>query len=68
VVEVGVRAEFPESIVKCYAEARYEIVLKVRTRTYDDIIRTFYTFPNGYVVLEDHRGYVCVNGHSDSTY
>jgi uncharacterized FAD-dependent dehydrogenase len=65
-VEVGVRAEFPESIMKRYAEALYEIVLKVRTWTFDDIIRTFCTCPNGYVTVEDYRGYVCVNGHSDS--
>jgi uncharacterized FAD-dependent dehydrogenase len=65
-VEVGVRAEFPESIMKRYADALYEIVLKVRTRTFDDIIRTFCTCPNGYVAVEDYRGYVCVNGHSDS--
>jgi uncharacterized FAD-dependent dehydrogenase len=67
-VEVGVRAEFPESVMKRYAEALYEIVLKVRTRTYDDIIRTFCTCPNGYVAVEDYRGYVCVNGHSHSTH
>jgi uncharacterized FAD-dependent dehydrogenase len=67
-VEVGVRAEFPESIMKRYAQALYEIVLKVRTRTFDDIIRTFCTCPNGYVAVEDYRGYVCVNGHSHSTH
>lgn len=65
-VEVGVRVEFPESIMKRYADALYEIVLKVRTPTFDDIIRTFCTCPNGYVAVEDYRGYVCVNGHSDS--
>ena len=67
-VEVGVRAEFPESIMKRYADALYEIVLKVRTRTFDDVIRTFCTCPNGYVTVEDYRGYVCVNGHSDSVH
>lgn len=67
-VEVGVRAEFPESIMKRYADALYEIVLKIRTQTFDDIIRTFCTCPNGYVVVEDYRGYVCVNGHSDSSH
>ena len=67
-VEVGVRAEFPESIMKRYADALYEIVLKVRTRTFDDVIRTFCTCPNGYVTVEDYRGYVCVNGHSDSAH
>jgi uncharacterized FAD-dependent dehydrogenase len=67
-VEVGVRAEFPESIMKRYADALYEIVLKIRTQTFDDIIRTFCTCPNGYVAVEDYRGYVCVNGHSDSSH
>jgi uncharacterized FAD-dependent dehydrogenase len=67
-VEVGVRAEFPESIMKRYADALYEIVLKLRTNTFDDIIRTFCTCPNGYVTVEDYRGYVCVNGHSDSSH
>jgi len=67
-VEVGVRVEFPESIMKRYAEALYEIVLKVRTRTFDDIIRTFCACPNGCVTVEDYSGYVCVNGHSDSTH
>ena len=67
-VEVGVRAEFPESIMKRYADALYEIVLKVRTKTFDDVIRTFCTCPNGYVTVEDYRGYVCVNGHSDSAH
>lgn len=65
-VEVGVRVEFPESVLKEFAENLYEIVMKVRTETYDDIIRTFCSCPNGYVTVEDYRGYVCVNGHSDS--
>ena len=67
-VEVGVRVEFPESIMKRYADALYEIVLKLRTTTFDDIVRTFCTCPNGYVTVEDYRGYVCVNGHSDSSH
>lgn len=65
-VEVGVRVEFPESVLKRYAEALYEIVLKIRTKTFDDIVRTFCSCPNGYVAIEDYHGYVCVNGHSDS--
>lgn len=65
-VEVGVRIEFPESIFKKYAESLYETVLKIRTKTYDDIVRTFCSCPNGYVSAEDYHGFVCVNGHSDS--
>lgn len=67
-VEVGVRVEFPSSIMKRYAEALYEIVFKVRTKTYDDIIRTFCSCPNGLVATEDYDGYVCVNGHSNSNH
>lgn len=65
-VEVGVRVEFLESVMKRYAEALYEIVFKVRTSTFDDIMRTFCTCPNGFVALETYKGYVCVNGHSYS--
>jgi uncharacterized FAD-dependent dehydrogenase len=65
-VEIGVRVEFPESVLKRYADALYEIVLKIRTKTYDDIVRTFCSCPNGFVAIEDYLGYVCVNGHSDS--
>lgn len=66
-VEVGVRVEFPESILRKYSETLYETVLKLRTKTFDDIVRTFCTCPNGYVAVENYYGdYVCVNGHSDS--
>jgi hypothetical protein len=65
-VEVGVRVEFPSSIMKKYADALYEIVFKIRTKTYDDIIRTFCSCPNGFVAQEIYDGYVCVNGHSNS--
>jgi uncharacterized FAD-dependent dehydrogenase len=65
-VEVGVRVEFPQSIMKKFADALYEVVFKVHTRTYDDVIRTFCSCPNGMVAVEDYEGYVCVNGHSNS--
>ncbi|MBU1088842.1 FAD-dependent oxidoreductase, partial [Patescibacteria group bacterium] len=65
-VEIGVRVEFPKSIMRRYADALYEIVLKIRTKTYDDIMRTFCTCPNGLVAKEDYSGIIGVNGHSDS--
>jgi uncharacterized protein len=65
-VEVGVRVEFPASIMKVHAETLYEIVYKVRTKTYHDIVRTFCSCPNGLVAIEKYDGYVCVNGHSNS--
>ena len=63
-VEIGVRVEFPRSIMKRYAEALYEVVLKVRTKTFDDVMRTFCSCPNGLVAVEKYSGYICVNGHS----
>jgi uncharacterized protein len=65
-VEVGVRVEFPAIVMKRHAEALYEIVFKVRTETYDDVVRTFCSCPNGMVAVEDYEGYICVNGHSNS--
>jgi uncharacterized FAD-dependent dehydrogenase len=67
-VEVGVRVEFPAYVMRRHAEALYEIVFKIRTNTFDDIIRTFCTCPNGLVAKEDYAGYVCVNGHSLSNH
>ncbi len=63
-VEIGVRVEFPRSVMKRYARALYEVVLKVRTKTFDDVMRTFCSCPNGYVALERYPEYICVNGHS----
>lgn len=65
-VEVGVRYEFPSSIMKDFEENMYESIYEVRTKTFDDIVRTFCPCPNGKVAVEDYQGYVCVNGHSNS--
>jgi hypothetical protein len=67
-VEVGVRVEFPAAIMKVHAETFYEIVYRVRTRTYHDIVRTFCSCPNGLVATEHYENYVCVNGHSNSNH
>lgn len=65
-VEVGVRVEFPASIMQRQAETLYETVYRVRTRTYQDIVRTFCSCPNGMVSVEKYQNYVCVNGYSNS--
>jgi len=65
-VEVGVRVEFPSSIMRRQAQTLYETVYKVRTKTYQDIVRTFCSCPNGLVSIEKYDSYVCVNGHSNS--
>ena len=65
-VEVGVRVEFPSLIMRRQAEVLYEVVYKIRTKTYQDIVRTFCSCPNGKVAVEDYGSYVCVNGYSNS--
>lgn len=65
-VEVGVRVEFPSSVMKRQAETLYETVYRIRTKTYQDIVRTFCSCPNGMVAIEEYENYICVNGHSNS--
>lgn len=66
-IEIGVRVEFPASIMRRYAEVLYEPVFLVRTKTFDDIIRSFCPCPNGYVAIEKYDGFVGVNGHSNAS-
>jgi uncharacterized FAD-dependent dehydrogenase len=44
----------------------YDAKFRVRTPTYDDMIRTFCTNPRGFVVAEDHGDFVLVNGHAEN--
>lgn len=67
-IEVGVRVEFPYAILQKHANELYETVFSVRTKTYDDIVRTFCPCPRGHVAVEEYDGFVCVNGHSNSTH
>jgi uncharacterized FAD-dependent dehydrogenase len=67
-IEVGVRVEFPSSILAEHAEQMYETVFKVYTPTYDDVVRTFCPCPKGHVSVEQYDNFVCVNGHSNSSH
>ncbi len=67
-IEVGVRVEFPSTILKKHAEQLYETIFSMYTPTYDDLVRTFCPCPNGYVAMEQYSGFVCVNGHSNSNH
>jgi uncharacterized FAD-dependent dehydrogenase len=66
-VEVGVRVEFPYAIMKKHSELMYEAIFMMHTPTFDDAVRTFCPCPNGLVAQENYEGFVCVNGHSNST-
>ncbi|HIH21156.1 MAG TPA: FAD-binding protein [Candidatus Diapherotrites archaeon] len=67
-VEIGVRVEFPAEIMKRFAELMYEAIFVIQTPSYDDFVRTFCPCPNGMVSTEQYDGFVCVNGHSNSSH
>ena len=66
--EIGVRVEFPEGIMNRYSDLMYEAIFLVHTPTFDDAVRTYCPCPHGHVAIEKYDDYVCVNGHSNSTY
>jgi len=66
--EIGVRVEFPKSVMKKYADLMYEAVFLIHTKTFDDAIRTYCPCPEGHVAQETYKDYVCVNGHSNSSH
>lgn len=54
-IEVGVRVEFPYQITEEYAKLLYEPVFMIRTKTFDDLVRTFCPCPKGYVTKEGYE-------------
>lgn len=42
----------------------YDPTIFIKTKTYNDEIRTFCTNPGGFVAKENYYGYICVNGHA----
>ena len=56
--EIGVRMEFPEAVMRQFSEQMYETIFEIRTKTFDDIARTFCPCPKGMVGVENYRDYV----------
>jgi uncharacterized FAD-dependent dehydrogenase len=65
-LDIGVRVEFPAELYDPIQRVMYDAKLRVRTPTYDDMVRTFCTNPHGFVVREDHEQFVLVNGHAEN--
>jgi len=63
-VEIGVRVEFPASIMATHSQILHENIYAVQTPTYDDIVRTFCPCPFGRIAVENYGDYISVNGHS----
>ena len=63
-IEIGVRVEVRKEILEEICNVIYDPTIFIKTRTYEDEIRTFCTNPGGFVAKENYYGYICVNGHS----
>ena len=63
-IEIGVRVEVRKDIMKEITDIIYDPTIFIKTKTYDDEIRTFCTNPGGFVAKENYYGYICVNGHA----
>ena len=66
-IEIGVRVEVRREILEQITNTIYDPTIFIKTKTYDDEIRTFCTNPGGYVTKENYYGYICVNGHALKT-
>ncbi len=62
-VDIGVRVETHGSVTTEIDRRFYEPKLYFRSSA-DDVVRNFCSNPGGFVVPENHRDYVLVNGHS----
>ena len=63
-VDIGLRVELPAEIFAHLTDQLYESKIVYRTKTYEDMVRTFCMNPHGVVVNENTNGIVTVNGHS----
>ena len=63
-VDIGVRFECPDEIWAHITKDLYESKITYRTKTYEDLVRTFCMNPSGAVVTENTNGGITVNGHS----
>jgi uncharacterized protein len=63
-IEVGVRVEVHNDIMRDLCDIIYDPTFFIQTQKYDDQTRTFCTNYGGYVALENYQNFVCVNGHA----
>ncbi len=63
-IDVGVRVELPRIVMGPVTKINRDPKFHIRTKTYDDFVRTFCTNDGGFIVKERYDDYVGVNGHS----
>ena len=65
VLDVGVRVEVPHYITEHVTSINYDPKIIMYTKTWDDMVRTFCTNPQGFVIKEYYSdGTIGVNGES----
>lgn len=62
-VDIGVRVETPDIVMREINEHLYEGKFVYNTSV-GTTVRTFCSNPSGHVVVENHSGIMCANGHS----
>ncbi len=63
-LDIGVRVEVPDEVMEEITEISWDPKFHIRTKKYDDFVRTFCTNPSGFVITENYGKFVSVNGHS----
>jgi hypothetical protein len=63
-IDIGVRVEVPAIIMDPVTRINRDPKFHIRTRKYDDFVRTFCTNHHGFVVREEYEGFIATNGHS----
>lgn len=63
-IDVGVRVEVPAIIMDDITAINRDPKFHIRSKRYDDFVRTFCTNSHGFVVKEKYDDFVGVNGHS----
>ncbi|WP_128567212.1 NAD(P)/FAD-dependent oxidoreductase [Methanocella paludicola] len=63
-IDVGVRVEVPAVVYDEAVKTNWDPKFRMRTPTYDDLVRTFCTCPYGFVVQDTYESGVGANGHS----
>lgn len=63
-LDIGVRVEVTNEVMEEVTSINWDPKFHIRTKEYDDFVRTFCTNPKGFVITENYGDFVSVNGHS----
>ena len=63
-IDIGVRVEVPASVYRSVTQVNRDPKFHIRTKTFDDFVRTFCTNQKGWVMEERYDDHVGVNGQS----